>query len=280
MVPVTGIQFLSGKQPKRSAPKPLLDPVNKIILFWMHRCGSTTGQLWFFHVAGWEKRMRGKGASQLAPEWYEEHADAYERLADYYRDPAFLKVAVVRNPLERAVSAYTVITDTKSGSQWRAASRSIAEPDDARRLSFNEFLDFLETEDLAAANYHWRLQTAQDCFDLVLPDLQLARVETLQEDLDRLSRRMGKKPVAMRINSAQTKVDDRLKDVDITSLVRSDFLKLFGLDKRGIIRFPHYSRFLTDKTIPRLAALYARDFAILGYDPDGAEVKTISLTQR
>ena len=264
---MTGIRFLPGKQPKRGPPTPLLDPVNKIILFWMHRCGSTTGQLWFFHVAGWEKRMRGKGASQLAPQWYDEHAEAYEHLQEHYRDPAFLKVAVVRNPLERAVSAYTVVTDTKSGSQWRAASRSIAEPDDERRLSFNEFLDFLETEDLANANYHWRLQSAQDCFDLNLPDVQIARVESLQEDLDRLCRRMGKKPVAMRMNSAQTKVDDRLKDIDITSLVRSDFLKLFGLDRRGIIRFPHYSRFLNDRTIPRLARLYARDFEVLGYRP-------------
>jgi hypothetical protein len=267
MVSMTGVRFLPGKQPKRDAPKPLVDPANKLILFWMHRCGSTTGQLWFFNMAGWEKRMRGKGASQLSPEWYAEHAEAYEHLAEHYRDPSFLKVAVVRDPLERAVSAYTVVTDTKSGSQWRAASRSIAEPDDMRRLSFNEFLDFLETEDLATANYHWRLQTAQDCFDLALPDVQLARLETLQEDLDRLAKRMGKKPVSMRLNSAQTKVDDKLKDVDITSLVRSDFERLFGLDKRGIIRFPHYSRFLTEKTIPRLAKLYARDFEVLGYGP-------------
>jgi len=264
---MSGIEFLRGKQPKRGAPQPLVDPVNKIILFWMHRCGSTTGQLWFFHMAGWEKRMKGKGASELTPVWHEEHADAYAHLQDYYRDPTFTKIAVVRDPLERAVSAYTVVTDTKSGSQWRAASRSIANPDDARRLSFNEFLDFLEIEDLANANYHWRLQSAQDCFDLKLPDVHLAKVETLQQDLDKLAKRIGKKPVAMRMNSAQTKVDDRLKDVDITSLVRSDFLKLFGVDSRGVIRFPHYTRFLTDKTIPRLVKLYARDFEMLGYKP-------------
>ena len=261
------VTFLPGRQPKRGAPKPLVDPANKIILFWMHRCGSTTGQLWFFHVAGWEKRMKGKGASQLSPEWYEEHADAYERLTEYYHDPDFLKVAVVRNPFERAVSAYTVVTDTKSGSQWRAAMRSIAEPDDERRISFNEFLDFLETEDLATTNYHWRLQTAQDCFDLALPDVQLARVESLQEDLDRLCRKIGRKPVAMRRNSAQTKVEDAPRDLDVTALVRSDFLRLFGVDKRGVIRFPHYTRFLTEKTIPRLAKMYARDFEVLGYRP-------------
>lgn len=265
---MSGVTFIRGRQPQRAAPKPLLDPVNKIILFWMHRCGSTTGQLWFFHVAGWEKRMKGKGASQLAPEWYAEHAEAYARLGEYYRDPAFLKIAVVRNPLSRAVSAYSVVTDTISGSQWRALSRSIADPDDERRISFEEFLDFLEGEDLATANYHWRLQSAQDCFEMALPGLQLARLETLQDDLDGLCRRMGKKPVSLRMNSAQTKIADPLRDCDIPAMVRSDFARALGRDKRGVIRFPEFSRFLNDRTIPRIAKLYAKDFDALGYKPE------------
>jgi hypothetical protein len=262
---MTALRFLPGRQPRRGAPRPLVDPVNKIILFWMHRCGSTTGQLWFFEVAGWGPRMKGKGASELAPLWYEEHAEAYLRLSEHYRDPSFLKIAVVRNPLSRAVSAFSVVTDTKSGSQWRAVARSIAEPDEERRLSFNEFLDFLETEDLASANYHWRMQTAQDCFEQDMPDLRLVRVESLQDDLDRLCRLLGKKPIAMRMNSAQTKVGSGPGDAEIPSLIRSDFARLFGRDRRGVIRFPDFSRFLTERTVPRIAKLYARDFETLGY---------------
>ena len=56
------MEFLPNTQPRRGAPKPLVDPVSKTILFWMHRCGSTTGQPWFFQNCGWEKRMKGKGA--------------------------------------------------------------------------------------------------------------------------------------------------------------------------------------------------------------------------
>jgi hypothetical protein len=268
MVQVNALQFLRGRQPERAAPKPLLDPVNKIILFWMHRCGSTTGQLWFFHVAGWEKRMKGKGASQLAPEWYEEHSEAYERLEEYYRDPAYLKIAVVRNPFSRAVSAYSVVTDTISGSQWRALSRSIAEPDNERRITFEEFLDFLEGEDLAKANFHWRLQSAQDCFEKGVPGLELARLETLQSDLDRLCRKMGKRPIPMRMNSAQTKISDKLRGADVTKMVRSDFAEQFGRDRRGVIQFPDFSRFLNERTIPRIATLYERDFEVLGYNPE------------
>lgn len=264
------VRFIPGRQPRRGAPKPLVDPVNKLIVFWMHRCGSTTAQLWFFGVCGWEKRMKGLGASALAPQWYEEHKETYENLAACYRDPSFLKVAVVRDPLARAVSAYSVVTDTKTGSQWRAVARSVEAPDDERRLSFDEFLDFLETEDLAAANYHWRLQTAQDWYDLALPDIEFARVESLQADLDRLCRRMDKKPVTMRMNSAQTKIDDRLGDVEVSALVRSDFARLFGHDRRGVIRFPNFSRFLNARTVARIAKLYARDFQVLGYKAEPA----------
>jgi hypothetical protein len=108
------------------------------------------------------------------------------------------------------------------------------------------------------------LQTAQDCFEQALPDLKLARVESLQEDLDALCRLIGKRPIAMRMNSAQTKVraaDGR----DVPALVRSDFARLFGRDRRGVICFPDFSRFLDRRTVPRIARLYARDFEVLGY---------------
>jgi Sulfotransferase family len=262
------MEFLPNTQPKRGAPKPLVDPVNKAILFWMHRCGSTTGQLWFFQTCGWDKRMKGKGASELSPLWYEEHAKAYEDLPALYRDPAYLKIAVVRNPLSRAVSAYTVVTDTKSGSQWRAVQRSMAASDDARRLTFHEFLDFLEQTDLSTANYHWRLQSASDWHDCALADVQFARVETLQKDLDALARRLGKKPASMRMNSAQTKVEGRQDSRDVTRMTRADFHEAYGVDKRGVIRFPDYTRFLDAQTIARIAKLYARDFETLGYKAD------------
>ena len=36
---------------------------------------------------------------------------------------------------------------------------------------------------------------------------------------------------------------------------------------RGVIRFPHYTRFLTEETVSRLSQLYARDFEVLSYKP-------------
>jgi hypothetical protein len=231
----------------------------------MHRCGSTTGQLWFFNAAGWKDRMAGKGASQLTPEWMEAHADVYRDLEPYYADPSFLKIAVVRNPLERAVSAFSVITDSISGSQWRAVSRSIAEPDAERRLTFREFLDFLELGDLAASNYHWRLQTAQDWYDRKLSGMQFVRVESLQADLDRMCGLMGQRPITMKISSATTKVGEDVSRTDVTAMNRVELAKAFGRDKRGVIRFPHYSYFLTPEAKERLARLYARDIDVLGY---------------
>jgi len=259
------VEFVPGMQTSRRNPTPLIDPVHKIILFWMHRCGSTTGQLWFFQAAGWKDRMAGKGASQLTPVWLAEHEEVYRDLERYYRDPSFLKIAVVRNPLTRAVSTFSVVTDSISGSQWRTVSRSLEAPDPERRLTFLEFLDFLERDELSTANYHWRLQSAQDWYDLALPGIEFVRVESLQDDLDRMCGLLGRPRIAMKRSSATTKVEEDLSGVDLASLTRTDLARVFGRDRRGVIQFPDYSYFLTKDTVGRLAKLYTRDFATLGY---------------
>ncbi|HKO20066.1 MAG TPA: sulfotransferase family 2 domain-containing protein, partial [Acidobacteriaceae bacterium] len=220
-----------------------------------------------FELAGWQERMPGKGAGELAQMWYAEHAGVYADLRACYDDPSFLKIAIVRDPLFRAVSSFTVVTDSKSGAQWRAVAKSLASPDDERRLTFLEFLDFLESGDLATANYHWRLQTAQDWYDLGLPDVRLVRLESIQEGLDEVCRHLGKQPLPLRINSAQSTSRTKLSQSEIVNFTRADFAQAFGHDKRGVIRFPEYSKFLTAETVARLGRLYERDFVRLGYEP-------------
>lgn len=259
------IEFIRGAQPKRRNPEPLVDPRNKTILFWMHRCGSTTAQLWFFEMAGWKDRMAGKGASHLSPLWYDEHADIYRDLTPYYDDPSFMKIAAVRDPLSRVVSAYSVVTDTKSGAQWRAVARSIKEPDPEKRLTFNEFLDFLEQNDVCAANYHWRMQTASDWYEKKLPGVLLVKLESMRADLDRLAVRLGKKPIAMKRSSATTRTERDMSNVDVTNLNRLDLARVFGRDRRGVIQFPDYTHFLNAETKARIAKIYARDFEVLNY---------------
>jgi hypothetical protein len=261
------VAFRTDRQPPLPPPRPLVDTHNKLILFWMHRCGSTTAQRWFFEIAGWKERMSGRGAGELSAMWHAEHAEAYENLQQLYRDRSFLKVAVVRHPLIRAVSAFTVVTDTKSGAQWKAVTSSLETPDPERRLSFLEFLDFLERENLEAANYHWRLQTAQDWQELPPADVQMVRLEAIQAGLDNVCRLLGKKHVPLRINSAQSTCRTEIPSAEIVNFTRKDFAGAFGFDKRGIVRFPEYSKFLSPETIQRLATLYDRDFAQLGYEP-------------
>ena len=255
------IEFIPGAQPKRPSPVPLVDVANKTILFWMHRCGSTTAQLWFFEMAGWKSRMAGKGASHLSPLWYEEHAEIYRDLAPYYDDPSVLKIAA----LSRVVSAYSVVTDSRSGAQWRGVARSIRKADSEKRLTFSEFLDFLEQTNICEANYHWRMQTAADWYDLKLPGVSFVKLESMQPDLDRLAARLGKRPISMKRSSATTKIDKDIRNVDVTNLNRLEFERIFGRDRRGVIRFPDYRHFLNAETIARIGKIYARDFEILNY---------------
>jgi Sulfotransferase family len=261
------LRLLPDRQAIHAAPRPLVDLQSRLILFWMHRCGSTTGQRWFFQLAGWRERMPGRGTGELAQMWYAEHASDYANLQDHYRDPSLLKVAIVRQPLFRAVSAFTVVTDSKSGNQWRAVAKSLASPDDERRLTFLEFVQFLESIDLATANYHWRLQTAQDWYDLALPDVQIVRLESIQKGLDEVCRQLGKRSIPLRTNSAQTTCRTKLSPSEIVNFTRADFRNAFGQDRRGVIRFPEYGEFLAAEVIARLARLYERDFARLSYQP-------------
>src|ERR1051326_3251812 len=254
------MRFLPGRQSPQPPPRPLVDPQSKLILFWMHRCGSTTGQRWFFELAGWKDRMAGKGAGELSSLWHAEHREAYQNLPQFYRDSSFLKVATSRHPLFRAVSSFTVVTDSKSGAQWKTVSKSIAAPDEERRLTFLEYLDFLEMENLANANYHWRFQTAQDWYDLAIPDIRFVRLESIRAGLNNISRLIGKRPLPLRINSAQSTCRTKTPAAEVVNFTRADFARQFGHDKRGVIRFPEYSKFLTPETVERLARLYARDF--------------------
>lgn len=260
--------FLPNRQPPRKAPAPLIDPVNKLVLFWMHRCGSTTGQLWFFEIAGWADRMRGRSASELASMWFAEHREVYTNREQYYRDSSFLKIAIVRHPLLRAVSSFAVVIDTKSSAQWRAIARSVRNPDSNRRLSFSEFIAFLESTNLATANYHWRLQTAQDWYEYPIPDTQLVRLEAIQAGLDEACRKLGRRPIPLQVNSAQSKIDADISRFDLMNFKRDDFAREFGHDRRGIIRFPPYACFLRPDPVRRLAKLYERDLATLRYSPD------------
>ena len=263
------IEFLAKARWSLKSPEPLVDPRGRMMLFWMHRCGSTTAQLWFFEMAGWRKsRTPGKPASVLTPMWYAEHAEIYRDLKPFYDNPAFLKVAAVRNPLSRAVSAFSVVTDTISGAQWNAVSRAIRNPDPEKRLTFNEFLDYLERIDLAKANYHWRMQTASDWYEKKLPGVSLVRLESMQADLDRLAARLGRPPLAMQRSSATSKTERDLRDIDVTNLHRDDFARIFGRDRRGVIQFPDYRHFLNPETTARIAKLYARDFEVLGYSTE------------
>lgn len=262
------LAFRADRQPSHPPPRPLVDLRNKLILFWMHRCGSTTGQRWFFEIVGWKDRMSGKGAAELSAMWHAEHREAYKNLDELYRDPSFVKMAVVRHPLIRAVSAFTVITDTKSGAQWRAVANTLEAADPKRRLTFLEFLDFLERQNLETANYHWRLQTAQDWHERSLPDVRVAPLETIKTSLDNICRLLGKEPVPVRINSAQSTCRTDISSSEIVNFTRNDFARAFGYDKRGVIRFPEYSKFLTTETTQRLIRLYERDFASLGYNPE------------
>jgi len=169
---------------------PLVDPDRRLVVFWTPRCGSTTLLTWFFHAIGLGDELRSRSAHTLRVAWQREHGPDAAELAELYRRPDVRTVVVCRDPIERAVSSYYLAL-TSTSSQWNAIREARPELDETRRLSFDGFLDYLESVDLETCDLHWRLQSAQDWHRLGLDVDRFVRTESLAEDLEALGRDTG-----------------------------------------------------------------------------------------
>lgn len=159
----------------------------------------------------------------------------------------FRHFTVVRNPFTRLASAYL---DKIAGGEPQAkrVARALGMPPGA--VHFNDFLDFLEHLNGLRRNAHWAPQT-----ELVpLPPEQLtyiAYTECLDRDLPGLLQALYPRH-APRVESYEHKKGYSGK-------------REAGAKSRS----EHYLVSLYDRGAQeRVARLYSRDFAVLGYDPE------------
>jgi hypothetical protein len=262
-------------QPVYPPPEPLIDPDRKVLLFWTHRCASTTAQDWFLRLSGWRERHKELSVSKIVPLWKEENREAYDNLDRAFQDESYLKIAVVRNPLSRIVSSFSVVIDTATGTQWKAIARSLDKPDDDRRINLLEFLDVLEQIDLKTANYHWRLQSAQYWHERNLANVEIARVESLASDFARIDQKLGAN-IKLKTYSATGRTAFDGNPEDLLTMTRPDFERVFGRDKRGRIQFPDYKLFLAPIVRERVISIYRDDFRALGYPADAANSPSVT----
>jgi hypothetical protein len=149
-------------------------------------------------------------------------------------DPGFLRIAVIRDPFDRLVSAYLekfVLNRMDVGNRFHttaviAAIRGHAQPDEAdfhRSISFAEFVDYLVTQPPETLDPHWCPQALY----LKGTSFQLFRLDRL-DALDRTLIARGAAPVqgdrrnvtrqtAIEVPDALRRAPDSLPHADIAT---------------------------------------------------------------
>lgn len=243
---------------------PMIDPEHKLIFYWTPRCASTTLLIWFFHLIGWQDRLRTQSAHQTRAEWVKKNYGLISDEKLVYNDPSFRRYAIVRNPYTRAISSWYLIL--VSSKQWNANKQKLPNVYDNRRLTIREFFDFLDTEDLETCNIHWRLQTANGWWTNKAPDVNLIRTDKLNEFLESLNKEFSLK-CQIKQASSTPKYEGSIEEIDIFNMTRDDFMQVMGNDsKSGKMKFPDTSAFLSDEIICRIENLYLRDIKVFGFD--------------
>lgn len=272
------------------SPQPLVDPVNRIVLFTNAKCAGTTCKRWFFtnlDLAAQERRPirfvgafglryalrhlrygrtvtpRGEGLSDV---------QTLRRMTSYYRRayciPAleagttetFFRFAVVRNPEDRLVSAYfDKFCGADRGQPW--VRKVVEEAGSEGEITFDRFLDYLEATPQEHCNAHWRRQTH------VLAGHRVdayVRMERMLDDLRGIADRIGAAHFHVFEERLQTSPSGPGPIAEIGSLastragVIADWVERNGA-------YPPKAALLTDATRARIRRIYAEDYAALPY---------------
>ncbi len=140
-----------------SSSTPLIHPEKKIMLIFSPKSACSSAVIWFFHHMGLAQEA----------EQYDHWPHKY-RIDRFYSRPEvkaaaraiplrdFRIVRVIRDPVDRAVSSYRHALGTGYARETIRTALGIDTVTDG--LSFSQFIDFLETEDLTRCNPHHRVQ--------------------------------------------------------------------------------------------------------------------------
>lgn len=270
-------------------PLPLIDPERKLVLITNAKCGGSSlkssffrmldlpvapwaaptlarrvspGFAWDFHLGGGARRYRefvGGGDVGGFTGFYARRIS--RPLMDAARGPDWRKIAVVRDPFARSVSAYLEKFCTENRHRSWAAEVVAAAGQDGG-LSFSQFVRYLEQTDNATVNRHWRRQTF--VIDFFGDGVEMVRLEHLAQDIAALDPPL---PEALRAPPNRNTNPYRDSDPWIagdTAAADLPNTELIALHEGGAPT-PRPEDFLSNEIMARLRMVYARDFERLPY---------------
>ncbi|SNS19413.1 sulfotransferase family 2 domain-containing protein [Tropicimonas sediminicola] len=270
-------------------PLPLIDPERKLVLITNAKCGGTSlkdgffkmldlpvsplkalslarrlspGFAWDFHIGTGARRYRSLAAGQAVGEFTGFYVRRISRpLLDAARGPDWRKIAVVRDPFARSVSAFLekFCTDNRNR-PWVAEVTAAAGHDGT--ITYRQFVHYLATTDNSTVNRHWRRQTYVIDF---FGEVEMVRLEHLAEDIAALDPPLPaalQEPPARNVSpyaAGAPWVESGTAAADI------DNVTLLELRARREPT-PRPEDFLAPELRDSLQRVYARDFERLPYE--------------
>ena len=232
----------------------LVDRPRRVLLDWSAKAGCTVAIKMYLrylgllaeaeHYSNWVRENNWVHVYRVRV-YYANHGLATHR---DLTDPGLVKIKVVRNPYDRAVSSYIAAVRHRLDEIVDLAGKGAGD------LSFRRFLELLESIDLSACNPHYRTQvrpyeTGGVTFDAIL------HLERLSEDLAELNRRHG-----IALDPAGLTSHHHIKKTDRVMHGAADAPWPALADS-----IPAYASFYDPDTLRRVERLYRLDFAHYGY---------------
>lgn len=259
-------------------PFPLINFEKRVAFHWMPRCGCTTLTSWFFDGLGRRREIEQLGTTERGA------GLSYAELVHLYRDtvwnpslepqrveavaanPAFERCVLVRDPYKRPVSSYLgYMRGAFDFFRAAFAMPDLTQEQIQTQFSFRRFVSLLDRVDLDDCDPHLMRQSALPCWRGGPEPDHVLCVETLDEDLKRLSASLALPPPAdshLVRKKAPHKATSGLPDLDYRSI--EALAAKAGEPGRKV--FPLNMVFYDAELRTQVRRLYAEDFVRLGYE--------------
>lgn len=285
-------------QLKDKNPYPLINLDKKFILFTNAKCGGTTLKLWFLDSLNFDETFSSplraiKNYGLLfVINWYNRYGflnhnvtkikpsnflvrkfiklyrlQNLKNVVKFIDDPSFKKIAVVRNPHDRLVSAYVdKFCGEDLNTSWvQSVIKAVNCKDDEGnyQLTFYQFVNYLANNDLTTVNAHWRHQSyimSGIDFDSVihLKELSVKLPELTKELQVKTTVAFVKRRQSNKYSKKENKaVIPQVYNVPNTKII--EFKKLNGY-------FPSKNEFYTDELKQKVKNIYKDDFDLFDFE--------------
>ncbi len=250
--------------PISDGPRPLLNGDKKLTVLWSPKSACTTVYVWFSHISGFLQEVRDYAA------WPHRHRVEQYQVSKLYAKSlegdlgANQVLRIIRDPYGRAVSIYRHALQTDFADKELSRYQS-GRHDSVTGYSFQDFLDFVLTLNMAKVDIHFRPQF-HPYEGTRTPDVVVnISKQNLFAELNNFEARQGWAPTRFEELSW-------LHDLEVKRKAKQEPMAGEALDEvvfnRKMVaklgQFPSYEQLLTPTAREKIGQIYKVDFDAYG----------------